>query len=192
MNASRLSRLAVFPLLAAVSFAQVDRGTIVGTVTDQNSALIPGAFVTVTHSETSRAVKIVTNETGGYIAGSLLIGNYSVSAEKAGFQKILQPNVRVDVNKVVRVDLSLPVGTVTEQVEVTAAPPLVESETSSLGTIETRERIVDLPLNGRNFVQLAWLGAGANQETTTKKDKGRWQCSRRRTPFRNFALRKVP
>ena len=69
----------------------------------------------------------------------------------------------MDVNKVVRVDLRLPLGTVTEQVEVTTAPALVESETSSLGTVETQERIVDLPLNGRNFVQLAWLGAGANQ-----------------------------
>ena len=163
MNTPRFFLLAVSLLLAAVSFAQVDRGTIVGTVTDQNGAVIAGAIVTVTHSETGQRVKLVTNETGGYIAGSLLVGNYSVSAEKAGFQKILQPNVRADVNKVVRVDLSLPVGTVTEQVEVTAAPPLVESETSSLGTIETPERIVDLPLNGRNFVQLAWLGAGANQ-----------------------------
>src|SRR5579872_729483 len=163
MHAPRLSLLSIFPLLAAVCFAQVDRGTIVGTVTDQHNAVIAGAVVTVTNSETGQAVKLVTNEIGGYIAGSLLIGNYSVSAGKAGFQKILQSNVRVDVNKVVRVDLSLPVGTISQQVEVTAAPPLVESETSSLGTIETQERIVDLPLNGRNFVQLAWLGAGANQ-----------------------------
>src|SRR5689334_6509174 len=107
MNAIRLSLLSAFSLLTAVCFAQVDRGTIVGTVTDQNSAVIPGAVVMVTNSETRQTVKLATNETGGYIAGSLLIGNYSVSAEKTGFQKILQPNVRVDVNKVVRVDLSL-------------------------------------------------------------------------------------
>jgi hypothetical protein len=69
----------------------------------------------------------------------------------------------VDVNQVVRVDLTLPVGEVTEQIEVTTAAAIVESETSSLGTTETQERILKLPLNGRNFVQLAWLGAGANQ-----------------------------
>jgi hypothetical protein len=120
----------------------VDRGTIVGTVTDQNSAMVPSAAVTVVNSDTGQAVKVVTNETGGYLAGSLLIGEYTVSAEKVGFEKVVQSKVSVHVNEVVRVDLTLPVGTVTEQVEVTAAPPLVESETSSLGTVETQERIV--------------------------------------------------
>jgi hypothetical protein len=163
MNANHFSLPVTCLLFAVACFAQVDRGAIVGTVTDQNAAVIPGAAVTVTNSETGQAVRLTTNETGGYMAGALLIGTYSVSAEKSGFQKILQSNVRVDVNKVIRVDLTLSVGTVAEQIEVTAAPPLVDSETSSLGTIESQERIIKLPLNGRNFVQLAWLGAGANQ-----------------------------
>ena len=155
----------VVPLLLAASlcYAQVDRGTIAGTVTDPHDALIGGATVVITNTATGQSERLTTNDTGAYVANRLLIGNYSVSAERAGFQKVLQSNVAVDVNKVVRVDLSLPVGTVSQVVEVTAAPPLVESETSSLGTIETQERIVDLPLNGRNFIQLAWLGAGANQ-----------------------------
>ena len=155
----------IVPLLFAgvLSYAQVDRGTISGTVTDPNDAVIGGATVVITNTATGQAERLTTNETGAYTANTLLIGSYSVSAEKAGFQKVIQSRVNVDVNKVVRVDLNLPVGTVSEQVEVTGAPPLVESETSSLGTVETQERIVDLPLNGRNFVQLAWLGAGANQ-----------------------------
>jgi len=153
------------PLLfaGALSYAQVDRGTIAGTVTDPNNAVIGGATVVITNTATGQSDRLTTNDTGAYTANTLLIGNYSVSAEKQGFQKVIQSNVNVDVNEVVRVDLNLPVGTVSEQVEVTGAPPLVESETSSLGTVETQERIVDLPLNGRNFVQLAWLGAGANQ-----------------------------
>ena len=161
----RYSSRFIVPLLfaASLSYAQVDRGTIAGTVTDPNDAVIGGATVVITNTATGQAERLTTNETGAYTANTLLIGSYSVSAEKAGFQKVLQSNVNVDINKVVRVDLNLPVGTVSEQVEVTAAPPLVESETSSLGTVETQERIVDLPLNGRNFVQLAWLGAGANQ-----------------------------
>jgi len=160
----RSCRLAV-PLLFAASlcYSQVDRGTISGTVTDPNDAVIGGATVVITNTATGQTDRLTTNDAGAYVANTLLIGSYSVSAEKAGFQKVIQSKVNVDVNKVVRVDLLLPVGTVTEQVEVTAAPPLVESETSSLGTVETQERIVDLPLNGRNFVQLAWLGAGANQ-----------------------------
>ena len=152
-----------FLLLASISFAQVDRGTIVGTILDSKGAVIPAAAVTVTNTGTGQVLKLVTNDLGGYVAGSLRIGTYSVSAVKAGFEMVIQPGVSIDVNQVVRVDLSLPVGTVSEQLTVTAAPALVESETSSLGTIETQRRIVDLPLNGRNFVQLAWLGAGANQ-----------------------------
>lgn len=161
----RYSCRLIVPLLLAAPFvyAQMDRGTIAGTVTDQHEAVIAGATVVISNTATGQTQRLTTNETGAYTTNTLLIGTYSVSAEKPGFQKVVQSNVTVDVNKVVRVDLSLPVGTVTEQVEVTAAPPLVESETSSLGTVETEESIVDLPLNGRNFVQLAWLGAGANQ-----------------------------
>ncbi len=159
-----LGRLAIPVLFAAsICYSQVDRGTIAGTVSDQHNAVIGGAAVVITNTATGQSERLTTNDSGAFMANTLLIGNYSVSAEKAGFQKVLQSNVSVDVNKVVRVDLTLPLGTVTEQVEVTSAPPLVESETSSLGTVETQERIVDLPLNGRNFVQLAWLGAGANQ-----------------------------
>jgi hypothetical protein len=150
-------------LAASFCYAQVDRGTIAGTVTDPHEAVIGGATVAITNTATGQTERLTTNDAGAYVANTLLIGNYSVSAEKAGFQKVLQSKVAVDVNKVVRVDLSLPVGTVNQEVVVTAAPPLVESETSSLGTVETPERIVDLPLNGRNFVQLAWLGAGANE-----------------------------
>src|SRR5215467_5522863 len=160
---SRVFRMPLFLWMAASCFAQVDRGGIAGTVLDQNSAGIPAAAITITSTDTGQSVRLLTGSFGDYVANSLLIGSYSVSAEKPGFQKVLQTRVKVDVNKVVRVDLTLPVGTVNEQVEVNAAPPLVESETSSLGTIETPERITALPLNGRNFVQLAWLGAGANQ-----------------------------
>src|SRR5579862_6554891 len=129
-------RLIVFLLLiTSLAYAQVDRGTIAGTVTDPHEALIGGATVVITNIATGQAERLTTNDAGAYVANTLLIGRYSVSAEKPGFQKVLQSNVAVDVNKVVRVDLSLPVGTVNQQVEVTAAPPLVESETSSLGTV---------------------------------------------------------
>jgi len=163
MSSRALCTLAAFFLLAVQAYSQVDRGSILGTVTDQNAAAIPGAEVTVTNTDTGQSARLTTDGAGDYFANSLLIGTYSVSAEKAGFQKVTQKLARVDVNQVVRVDLSLPVGVVTQQIDVTASAPLVESETSSLGTTETQERILGLPLNGRNFIQLAWLGAGANQ-----------------------------
>ena len=133
-----------------------------GTVTDASGAVVPGATVIVTNVGTNQSTKVVTDNAGAYAANLLRIGTYSVTAEKEGFQKIVQGNVEVPVNEVVRIDLALQVGAMTQTVEVTGASPLIQSETSSLGTIETERRIVDLPLNGRNFIALAYLGPGAN------------------------------
>jgi len=152
--------------LATFSSAQVDRGTIVGTVTDQAGARISGAQVIVTNVETNQPTRVVTNDEGAFAANLLRIGTYSVSAEKAGFQTIVQQNVEVGVNESVKVDLVLKIGSASEKVEVTAAPALLQTEQSSLGTIETERRISELPLNGRNFIQLAYLGPGANAGQT--------------------------
>ena len=155
-------------LVAAIGFstvgawAQVDRGAIAGTVTDASGAVVPGATITITNLGTNQSTKVITDDSGGYVANLLRIGDYTVTAEKEGFQKTVQGNVEVGVNLVVRVDMVLQVGATTQTVEVTGAPPLIQSETSSLGTIETERRIVDLPLNGRNFIALAYLGPGAN------------------------------
>ena len=142
--------------------AQVDRGAITGTVSDESGALVPEASVTITNTATNQAVHISTSASGNYEAPLLRIGTYTVTVEQEGFRKTVRPDVEVGVNQVVRVDLILQVGATTQTVEVTGAPPLVQAETSSLGTIETTRRVVDLPLNGRNFIQLAYLGPGAN------------------------------
>jgi len=154
--------LATVLLLPDGAWAQVDRGAVSGTVTDASGGVVPGATVTVTNVDTNQSTKLTTDNSGGFVANLLRIGKYAVTAEKQGFQKTVQENVDVGVNQVVRVDLALQVGAMTQTVEVTGAPPLIQSETSSLGTIETERRIVDLPLNGRNFIALAYLGPGAN------------------------------
>jgi Carboxypeptidase regulatory-like domain len=143
-------------------FAQVDRGGIVGLVTDPAGARVSGAQVTVTNLGTNQPVNVTTNENGQYAADLLRIGTYSITVEKQGFQKAVQSNVDVGVNQTVRVDIALRVGSINESVQVTTAAPLLQTEASSLGTIETERRISDLPLNGRNFIQLAYLGPGAN------------------------------
>src|SRR5579863_9279718 len=102
----------------------------------------------------------------------LRIGTYSVLTEKKGFQKTVQQNVEVGVNQAVRVDLVLKVGSTGETVQVTAAPALLQTEASSLGTIETERRISELPLNGRNFIALAYLGPGANMGETGSNVSG--------------------
>src|SRR5881396_1863969 len=142
--------------------AQVDRGGVVGTVTDSSRAVVPGVTVTITHVGTNQSTKLTTDVNGSYTANLLHIGTYTVTVEKEGFQKTVQSNLEVGVNQVVRVDLVLQVGEIRQTVEITGAPPLLQTETSSLGTIETERRIVDLPLNQRNFIGLAYLAPGAN------------------------------
>ena len=142
--------------------AQVDRGSIVGLVTDPAGARVPGAQVTVTNLAADQSISVTTDEQGQYAADLLRIGTYSITVEKPGFQKAVQPNVDVGVNQTARVDIALLVGSIMESVQVTTTPPLLQTEASSLGTIETERRISELPLNGRNFIQLAYLGPGAN------------------------------
>ena len=143
-------------------FGQVDRGSIVGTVSDPSAANVQGAKVTVRNLATDQSVEVTTDTAGAYAANLLRPATYSVTVERQGFKKAVNSSVEVGVNQVVRVDLNLQVGAATEVVEVTGTAPLLQTESSSLGTIETEKRISDLPLNGRNFIQLAYLGPGAN------------------------------
>jgi hypothetical protein len=154
--------LAGQPLL----LAQLTTGRIAGVVTDSSGSAIPDVAVTVTEVDTSTSTSVKTDATGNYLATNLKIGKYTVSFQKQGFQRSVESNIEVGIGQVVRVDVALKVGVVTQTVEVTGAPPLLQTETSSLGTIETEKRIVDLPLNGRNFFKLAYLGPGANQGAT--------------------------
>jgi hypothetical protein len=146
--------------------AQLTTGGIVGTVTDASGSRVPGVTVTATEDATSTATTVTADDSGNYSITPLKIGQYTVSFQKTGFQKLVQHNVSVDIGQVLRLDPALRVGAVTQTVEVIDAPPLLEAETSSLGTIETEKRIVDLPLNGRNFFKLAYLGPGANEGST--------------------------
>ncbi|PYV48611.1 MAG: TonB-dependent receptor, partial [Acidobacteria bacterium] len=124
------------------------------------------AVVVITNRDTGEPIHLTTNSEGDYNAKLVKIGNYSVSATKQGFERTIQQSVDVAVNQSVRVDLVLKLGAASETVEVSGAAPLLQTETSSLGTIETEKRISDLPLNGRNFIQLAYLGPGANAGQT--------------------------
>ena len=153
--------LALF-LAAGTMEAQIDRGTISGTVTDPSGAVVAGATVTVTNVGTNQILSLTTDSDGSYTARLLQQGNYNVEAVANGFRATLQTGIQLNVNQVARVDFRLEVGTTSQVLEVNATPPLIATETSSLGTVETQQRIVDLPLNGRLFTQLAWLGPGAS------------------------------
>lgn len=155
--------------------AQVDSGKIVGTVKDASGAIIAGATVTVTEVQTNTQKKIETNSAGEYVATELKPGTYTVKAERPGFKTAIQSEFKLDINQVVRVDLSLVVGSVEEQVVVTAAEPLVESETSSIGQVIDESRVHELPLNGRDFIQLAYLSPGVNMGPASTGSTGNVQ-----------------
>src|SRR5271154_4062911 len=149
-------------IAAGTLFAQVESGSIVGTVRDSSGAMIAGAEVKVANTETNIAYHAVTNTVGEYVFTQLRSGVYSMTIEHGGFKKAVQPPFKLDLNQVARVDMTLVVGSVQEEVVVTAAEPLIESETSSIGQVIEKGRVNDLPLNGRNFIQLAYLSPGVN------------------------------
>jgi hypothetical protein len=144
------------------AWAQVESGSIVGTIRDASGAAVDSAAVTVTNTATNIASRVSSNSVGEYTVTQLKPGNYTVTVEKEGFKKAVQTAFKLDVNQIVRVDIALTVGTIHEEMLVTAAEPLVESETSSIGQVIEQSRVNDLPLNGRNFIQLAYLSPGVN------------------------------
>jgi hypothetical protein len=148
-----------FPIAAG---AQVETGKIVGSIKDKSGAVVAGATVTVREMETNVERKTTSNGLGDYVVTELKSGHYTVAVEQAGFRRAMQSEFKLDVNQVVRVDFTLVIGTVTEEMVVTAAEPLVESESSSLGQVIEQSRVNDLPLDGRDFVELAYLTPGVN------------------------------
>lgn len=152
-------------LLPILLFAQSDTARIVGTVTDATGALVPGATVTAINLKTNIRTEVTSADDGSFVITPLRVGTYNLEATKQGFRKFVKPNIMLDVNDVVRIDVQLAVGDVAETVTVTAGAPLIESETSSLSQVISDRRIVDLPLNGRNFTQLALLVPGVTRGT---------------------------
>ena len=157
-----LAIAAVLLLMHGVAEAQVASGKVVGAVRDPSGAAVAGAKITVTSVDTNVSHTVVTNNAGEYTVPELLPGTYTVLAEGQGFKRAAQAPFKLDVNQVVRVDFTLTVGSINETVTVTAAEPLVESQTSSLGQVIEQSRVNDLPLDGRDFVQLAYLTPGVN------------------------------
>jgi hypothetical protein len=151
--------------------AQTTSGAIVGTVTDPSGAIIGGATVTITNMGTNISTKTTSDASGEYVVTPLEVGKYSVSVEATGFKRSVRTDIQVNVQDRVRVDTKLEVGQVTDTVEVAAAAPILETDTSYLGEVVDEQRIVDLPLNGRFFTRLAVLTAGTAPSPAGARDE---------------------
>src|SRR5229473_1249774 len=145
---------------ASPLFAQVAAGEITGIVNDQAGAAVPGATVTVTDVRTGRQRIVMSSRDGVYTAPSLAPGDYRVDVELAGFKPVRREGIRLSTGEKARIDFTLAVGTVSEQVTVTADAPMLRAETASLGTVVEHEQVVQLPLNGRAFITLASVAPG--------------------------------
>ena len=134
---------------------------ISGVVRDQSGAVLPGAEVTATQTGTGISRATITNETGSYVMPNLPLGPYRLEAGLPGFRTFVQTGIVLQVNSNPVINVVLEVGQVTEQVEVQANASLVETRSVGVGRIMETERIVELPLNGRNAQELLLLAGGA-------------------------------
>src|SRR5260370_1901704 len=152
-----------FVMLAAVpSYAQVDTGWILGTVSDSSGARVKGATVTLTNEGTNAELSSTTGDDGGYKFTPVRIGTYKLTVTNQGFQTTTTHGVTVNVGENVVADFSLKPGAVSETVEVSTSAPVLQSQDASVGQVVDSKSVNDLPLNGRNFTFLAQLAAGVN------------------------------
>ena len=142
-------------------------GSILGTIRDANGSVVSGATVTALHIETNLSRSVVTDNNGDYIIASLPIGAYKITAALQGFKQAVIPEIVLQLDQKARIDINLEVGDITNQVTVAGMAPLVETESSSVGQVVDNQKIVDLPLNGRDFTQLAALTPGVLTSQTT-------------------------
>ena len=171
--------------------AQFETSTVLGTVKDRTDAVLAGAKVTLTSLDTNISVARDTDDNGIYEFGNVKPGRYKVTAEKTGFASAVAENFLVNVTARQRVDLTLSVGQVNESVNVTAAVALVESDSSQRGQVIEEKKIVELPLNGRNYADLALLSAGVRKSSYAVANPPReaaFNVNGQRSTFNNFLL----
>src|SRR6266436_282826 len=149
-------------LAGATAWAQATTAQISGAVKDPSGAVLPGVEVTVTQTATGGKRSTVTNETGNYVLASLPLGPYMLEAGLPGFKTYVQSGIVLQVDANPTINVVLQVGQVSDQVEVQANAALVETHSTGLGTVVDNQRVVELPLNGRNPTELVFLAGMAN------------------------------
>lgn len=163
----QLQSRAVILLLALVVLAvplraQIDTGTILGTVKDATGAVVPRAKVTLTNTATGISIDRITDEEGRYIFPAIKSGSYQVTVEATGFKKFVRSGIQLSIQQSPEINVTLDAGDISQTVEVTAEAPLLQTTESSVGQTVGGEAINNLPLNGRDWTYLARLSVGVN------------------------------
>jgi len=175
-------------LVPSVAHAQFDAATMLGRITDPSGAAVPGATVTLTNTATGVQAVTVSDTSGAYQFLNVRVGTYRVEAELSGFSTAVAPEVNVTVNARQRVDLALQIGGVGETIEVTAGVRRLETDSSDRGQVITREQIVNLPLNGRAYADLALLSPGVRSSSISSSRDASFNVNGMRSALNNFIL----
>src|SRR5262245_16361468 len=175
------------------AFAQFETASVVGTIRDTSGAVIPGAKVTLTSTATGVSLTRTSTADGAYEFVTVKSGIYIVTAELQGFAMALAENVQVQVGARMRVDLQMAIGQISEQIQVVASSPLVETDTSQRGQVITGDQILEMALNGREYSALALLSTGVRQSALNKSTngtprEGAFNTNGLRSTFNNFLI----
>jgi hypothetical protein len=171
-----------------IARAQFDTATVLGVVTDQSEGAVPGATVTLTNVATGIRATTQSSTTGAYQFLNVRVGTYLIEAELQGFTKATASDVNVTVNARQRVDLVLRVGGIGEQVLVTGVVRAIETESSDRGQVVAHEQIVNLPLNGRAYADLALLSPGVRSSSISTSRDASFNVNGMRSALNNFIL----
>jgi hypothetical protein len=150
-------------LLSSLPALAQQTSTILGVVKDSSGASVPAANVTATNTDTGVDRNTVTGDDGAFRIAGLQPGHYNVKVEKTGFKTATATELTLDVAQQLVVNLNIEVGSTSQQVVVTGEPPVINTTSSALGGLVNEERMADLPLNGRNFIDLSLMQAGVSQ-----------------------------
>ncbi len=177
----------VLLLYSALAVAQYDTGAVVGTVTDSSGSAVPGAKIILDNTQTGVRQEAPTDSAGNYSFLNQRIGSYKVTAEAQGFKQTSSDSFTLTVNARQRVNLTLEVGEVTQSVVVSDAVAALESDTSDRGQVINRAAIVNLPLNGRAYADLALLAPGVRKSNISNRDAS-FNVNGLRSSLNNFMV----
>ena len=163
-NCNRILQLSLSLLICISLFGQSPTANLVGRVVDQTGGLVPGATVLVRHAAAGEAREVKSDENGEYTITNLAPGNYRITVEKEGFRRLVERGLTLEVDQTARMDLQLQIGAVTETVQVTASVPLLNTENAMRGDVIVSREMTDIPLDGRDFADLAYLVPGVAQK----------------------------
>jgi hypothetical protein len=173
--------------VSGLVIAQVETARIIGHIKDQSGAVIPGATVTVTNTGTQISHVTKAQPDGSYESIPLPVGNYRITVEQTGFKRVVREGIVLQIQQTALVDIAMEVGQVNQQVEVTGAASLLTVNEATQGQVIDNRKIVDLPLNGRDYIQLGLLSSGTDPAATGARTGG-FSASGQRSTQNNYLL----